>query len=402
MLQVERASGYGGVAEGLVHGVCKELEQAVGGALHGQLYMDETHFQANRQILLDLNPYVLSPREALAEYLVSRGVAALLDFRPIDKHGLILGGRPCIIPRSKEDVMLDASLSLLEKRQLMRLMALTTGPDQPPDHLQVPFVQLAAQLSIPSAASVFQMLIYGIAAARTREEAQQLSVGAVALRVRQYVQSLERYGGNTALLYPHGGSNSIIQAICRAAAVSGAVQILDQGGVQLCPSGGTISGCFDGNPWQTRFGQAILADDPPESGEDSSASLVRAALILKRDSALGGVFGDEGCNLWVVPPDEQQSSPSPTIFILQVDAAAACCPPDHLLLYAWMHMHSSPALGFDQATDQLKHTLGQLVNMPPERNRPDLPHVLLAALYPHRPSEIPHSIISPAAINDRR
>ncbi|PJF18458.1 hypothetical protein PSACC_01726 [Paramicrosporidium saccamoebae] len=312
VLHIERLRWYGGLYE------CTVRIEDYLTIVKGEVYKSDA-FENDRRFLLDMHPVVVGADSIVANTLLERKLSGYVEFRPVDSHGIISNSLPRILPRSKEEVMLDPQFSLLEKRQIMK--AISNGGS-----LEGVSTQVA------------NLIRYGVCGLEGIHD-----VGNVKDSVQRYSNGLQRFGGKTALLYPYGGSSSLVQAICRASALKGAVQMLNQ--CDLVLGGDSVKGSFDGVAWSVPVTRII--ESPPVTPK-----YTRATLILSD----GGLFGDNGCNFWIDPPSDTK----PTLFLLQVDAASGCCPPGQLILYAW-------SLGLDM--ELLKSRLQVFVNIPyPDRH----------------------------------
>ncbi len=169
-----------------------------------------------------------------------------------------------------------------------------------------------------------------------------VTVGEARRRIGEYVRSIERLGERGgALLYPYGGSNSIIQALCRCAALKGAVHLLSQE-EGLSFDGKILSGTFDGAPWRVPCASLIGGDgvggDPAQVQPPMAAREERwwtRCCVLFESAREAGLFGDCGCNLWIVPPLPSPASggDQTVMYILQLDSTSGCVPEGHLLMY---------------------------------------------------------------------
>jgi hypothetical protein len=172
------------------------------------------------------------------------------------------------------------------------------------------------------------------------------------------MDAVSRYGG---LLYPNGGSGSIVQALCRMNAVRGtAVHLLDQRNLTLSSvykitdatdsNGIIISGNFEGQPWRTHA-QSYFEFD-------SELKVTVLFALIKSDAAL---FGECACSLWCIPPSISQKESiewnhQSTVFVTQLDSSSGCLPAntDCLLLYLWTRLdHTSGAPTLKQVLDKL-------------------------------------------------
>lgn len=407
MLHLEKSVDYGGPQEASIRASVNDVRAMVvnelGGVARDAEDLEESGpgpdsgrgwgwGRERERTYLDINPFVISPCGRLADTLLEYGLAPLLDFFPIERMGVIVEGRPVLVPRSKEEVMLDTLLSLLEKRQLMKLVRLhqTQISD---DH--TPLVDHCQRLGIERDSRIFAMLVYGICGARDTDEAERLTVADMASASRTHFDGLERLNGAAAWLYPVGGSNLIIQALCRAAAVKGTIHLLGQSSLALYPVAEgdergcwRVSGCFDGEAWQVSTDQVIvdrtivdqvvadqtIANRIIADETRKSPRFTRTILVLREGA---GRFGGERgrCSLWTIAP--QGPTRSYSTFVLQVPANG------HTIVYGWAHHEQAPLVEFEA---HLKATLAL-----------DPSDLLLSASYHNQPT---HPCDSPCQRDD--
>lgn len=277
--------------------------------------------QGYKRTFLEINPFILSASDGLSKILLEAGLAPSVDFYPIQTAGIVFEGAPLLISRSKEQIMLDTSLSLSEKRQLMKLVRLDLAQIPDPHILLADYCRLS--LGIDGASRIFAVVAYGVCRASSRREAESLSVAEAAAASRSYFASLQRLDGTAAWLYPVGGTNLIIQSLCRAAAVQGTVHLLDQHSLEICldqeEESWRLSGLFDDKEWRVTADLVINNESLPIE----SARFTRTFLVLRKGR---GLFGDSGCCYWTVPPKNPVEY---CISILQVPID------DLLVLYGW-------------------------------------------------------------------
>lgn len=362
-------------------------------------------------ILLDLAPVLLFYDGPLATELVEENLSAYVEFMPIPGHGIVVppssacsegvmrgkeSERWCFevlsVPRSKEQIMLSDQLSLVEKRQLMRLISAVDGGKSSPVQLQSLLGEAFAQVTD----RVRSLLQYGLAMVpgagsgdadgndrnrtRTHTDARSLS-----LSLSLYTRSLARSQGEFALLYPAGGSNSLAQAYCRAAALGGTLHILrtdlrlpliaadeqekdsdnlkdndrgdeaaaasnrGDGGDQGNMHGGgkpvLVEGSFEGEPWRARVHRIVGSDEQWEArgredqgGEGRKKGTVCRAAIIYERMTMNDSLNDNGIpplGYWIVPPRVVMPEQETPLYILHLDHRSGCCPTSHGIIYLW-------------------------------------------------------------------
>lgn len=89
--------------------------------------MNEKHLFAellrtSRSYNLDSTPKLLGSRDKLVETLIRSGVGRYLEFKSVDDIYILNQGSLEKVPSSKEDVFTNKSVSLIEKRKLMKFL----------------------------------------------------------------------------------------------------------------------------------------------------------------------------------------------------------------------------------------------------------------------------------------
>jgi RAB protein geranylgeranyltransferase component A len=186
-----------------------------------------------RRCIVDLWPRLLFARSPMIDALVRSGVNRYLEFKclhacfmHVDGVGLTL------VPASKADVFRDQTLSLIQKRALMKLFAAIVGTA--PTDAALPtsgsFDALLSSANLGALASAFTK--HAIALDPSPVVDDESSRERNLARCRQYAQSIGVYGP-TPFLAALYGAGELAQAYCRMAAVFGATFILKCGAVSL-------------------------------------------------------------------------------------------------------------------------------------------------------------------------
>ncbi|CAM6010517.1 unnamed protein product [Sphagnum balticum] len=144
-----------------------------------------------------------------------------------------------VVPASRAEIFQDRSLSLPDKRFLMRFFKLVTDYAESPDgtvaelsasDLERPFVEILQRQNLPP--YIRDIILYAIALADQDQE--QASDARRVLRAKEGFATLALYLASASrfptapgpFLYPMYGQGDLTQAFCRCAAVRGALQIL--------------------------------------------------------------------------------------------------------------------------------------------------------------------------------
>lgn len=210
------------------------------------------------------------------------------------------------LPFSKEQVMLEPALTLLEKRKLSKLLGLAAAlvlnsESGNSDSL----ADLLAREQVPPESRVFQLIAYGACRCSSFQEISKISIKSAVTRLETLRASINHLGGQSPFVVPLWGSSELSQAACRKAAVSGCIQIL----------GKSLKDVQDA---QINFINVVEKHNQVPSQQS------RKAFLLDRP-----ILGINGTALITVPPssDLNPQPDAPAINILQLTLDSNCCPP---------------------------------------------------------------------------
>ncbi|KAI8981100.1 GDP dissociation inhibitor [Pilobolus umbonatus] len=181
-----------------------------------------------RNYNLDTTPKLLASREELVETLIRSGVGRYLEFKNVnnvyvfDDKALSLDK----VPSSKEDVFTNKSVSLIDKRKIMKFLtfAMSYSKDDA-------LLEGTEKMTYPSFlkekfkidGKLLKAIVYAIALVH-----QNASVKEGLEATHQFVSSMGRFGKGAYLSTLYGGGSEISQAFCRICAVFGGVYILNK------------------------------------------------------------------------------------------------------------------------------------------------------------------------------
>ncbi|KIW27078.1 uncharacterized protein PV07_06857 [Cladophialophora immunda] len=183
----------------------------------------------SRSYTLSLSPQIIYAKSEFLPSLVSSQIHTQLEFLAVGSFWVLDDGKLHKIPSTREDVFNDESLSMKDKRGLMKFLryviqeeeesttaskedstsmslkdALTTE-FKIPDSLQAPLVALALS-PVPADSVPFDKAL---------------------VRIRRHMKSMGHFGqGFGAVVAKYGGTAEISQVACRAGAVGGGVYLL--------------------------------------------------------------------------------------------------------------------------------------------------------------------------------
>jgi RAB protein geranylgeranyltransferase component A len=189
----------------------------------------------SRRFNLDLTPKMMWSNSPNVDLLIRSGVARYLEFRCLEHTYLYQNNGLQLVPCSKSDIFSNKSISLLDKRTLMKFITQMTTPEElekiRAEHSTEPFEQfLTSRLSVTLRAFV----LYAISMIGSDQsvQANRVTVAEGIERFQRYLGSLGRYG-NTPFLYSLNGTSELCQAYCRLSAVYGGLFVLRRTAAKL-------------------------------------------------------------------------------------------------------------------------------------------------------------------------
>ncbi|KAK6907311.1 rab escort protein [Kwoniella mangroviensis CBS 10435] len=188
--------------------------------------LDESLQNDRRRYALSLFPAILPSRGDLIDTLISSDVSKYVSFRILDSISLYTSeGEFKKVPGSKEEIFKDKTISLMDKRKLMKFLLFAASEFEESEILKgkesQPLIQfLQESFSLPTPLS--ESIIYAISHCSSPTEPNLPALK----RTRRYLKSIGRYGNNAFLVGQYGGAGEIAQGFCRACAVFGGTYIL--------------------------------------------------------------------------------------------------------------------------------------------------------------------------------
>ncbi|KAI9448468.1 FAD/NAD-P-binding domain-containing protein [Lactarius indigo] len=181
----------------------------------------------SRHYSISLSPTLIPSVGPLISSLIASGVSRYGGYRLLERVGIYSSnGGLQNVPGSKEDVF-KSTLSLIEKRRLMRFLVFASGDfegsKELQGHEQTAFPEfLTSQFSLSR--EMVDAIAYALAFCSSTTDATLPAM----TRLRSYLQSSGRYGASPFLVGHYGGLGEIAQGFCRVSAVNGGVYILDK------------------------------------------------------------------------------------------------------------------------------------------------------------------------------
>lgn len=217
----------------------------------------------NASIVLDLSPYLVFSRGLAVETIAESGVSRYVEFQTIDsiQHLSSDSSEPLLVPQSKAEIFSSKSVSMSEKRQLMRFTQFCVDMGHKQQHSDVSWANDKVGAANPGRSlsrpqnknneqvhalesrtyesladflreeirmgdSLAQTLLYSTACQRSQSNPISFSCGLG--NVIKHVSSLGRFG-NTPFLHPVYGIGELCQGFSRLCAVYGGTCMLGVG-----------------------------------------------------------------------------------------------------------------------------------------------------------------------------
>ena len=198
-----------------------------------------------RHYSISLAPSLIPSVGPLISSLVASGVSRYGGYRLLERVGIYSSnGGLQNVPGSKEDVF-KSTLSLIEKRRLMRFLVFASGDFEGSKEFQgqeqTPFHEfLQSKFSLTQ--EIVDAIVYALAFCSSIAGSpffvlvvHMTTIGVFVdvtlpalTRLRGYLRSAGRYGASPFLVGHYGGLGEIAQGFCRVSAVNGGVYILDR------------------------------------------------------------------------------------------------------------------------------------------------------------------------------
>ncbi|KAI9572468.1 FAD/NAD(P)-binding domain-containing protein [Boletus coccyginus] len=191
-------------------------------------YLSPNRPPHQKQFSISLSPTVIPAVGPFISAIVSSGVARYGSYKLLGPAGIYRHGKFQTVPQNKETIFQDRTISLVEKRRLMRFLSFASGDFESSPELQgkeeAPFDQFLRE-SFGLGEDISQVIMFSLASCGFSGEPTSTALH----RVRSCLRSAGRYGSSPFLVGYYGGSGEIAQGFCRATAVNGGVYILGRG-----------------------------------------------------------------------------------------------------------------------------------------------------------------------------
>lgn len=184
----------------------------------------------SRSYTLALTPQIIHAKSALLPSLVSSKIAPQLEFVAVGSSWVLASDHLRKIPSTREDVFNDNSLSVRDKRSLMKFLRFVLQESEEPESPDVvkpgqTLEQLLEDFRIPSGLhSAVQAL------SLTTQSTSNSDAHVCVKNIRRQITSIGHLGpGFGAVVAKYGSNPEIAQVACRAQAVGGGIYLLGHG-----------------------------------------------------------------------------------------------------------------------------------------------------------------------------
>ncbi|CAG8474496.1 7056_t:CDS:10 [Ambispora gerdemannii] len=283
---------------------------------------------------LELAPKLMPCRGELVELLISSGVGKYLDFKAVEQTFIYLGADEFEkVPCSKEDVFTSQTVSLVDKRKLMKFLTFaldyTNSPETYAGYEDKSFKDFLKE-KFRIEGKLLAVILYAIALINSPGEDVYTMQGLK--KTQEYLRSLGRYGNNAFLVALYGGGSEIAQGFCRVCAVYGGIYMLSHSTNHLLieENSNKFIGLMDANEQQLSSTYLVSSIDYLPSHylerEELWEKTSRAIIIIDQP-----IHKDSDATITIYPPGTVNNPYS--IYVIQLTHDTQTCPEDRSVLY---------------------------------------------------------------------
>ncbi|KAJ7383783.1 hypothetical protein OS493_026317 [Desmophyllum pertusum] len=168
-----------------------------------------------RQFNIDISPKLLFSRGPLVEALISANISHYAEFKTVSRILTYMDGRVEEVPCSRADVFSSSTISVVEKRMLMKFLTFCLDFEQQQEQYEgfedKPYTEFLHSRRLTS--NLQHFIIHAIAMVKPETATVQ------GLKATQsFLQSLGRYGNNPLHLAPlwcRGATTGVLPNVCR-------------------------------------------------------------------------------------------------------------------------------------------------------------------------------------------
>lgn len=200
-----------------------ELDRDCGGdytnaTIEWNIKDNEQRVKLAKQMTVDMDPRLLYCKSTFIDLLLQSRCYRYIDLSLL--HAIQMqtsDGRLARVPLSKEDVFMDKSIALAEKRIFMKftssLLATANTDDQNDNDESMDELLARNQITSTKQPLLYNFLKYAIVNCTSSEE--NVSAKRANSRFRQFMESVGKYGDKSPFLVVNYGTSELCQAFCR-------------------------------------------------------------------------------------------------------------------------------------------------------------------------------------------
>ncbi|KAI9471023.1 MAG: GDP dissociation inhibitor [Benjaminiella poitrasii] len=322
----------------------------------------------SRSYNLDTTPKLLAAREELVDILIRSGVGRYLEFKNVDDIFMFDSSKNSFekVPSSREDVFTDKSVSLIEKRKLMKFLTFAMEFDESDplfeDTESLNYGQFLKE-RFKITGKLKDAIIYAIALVNEKDS---IKIGLE--RTHQFVRAMGRFGKGAYLCPLYGGASEIAQAFCRVCAVYGGIYILNQPLEKYVIDNETneCKGIVTKEGQEYKCQKIIAGIDYLNSSwmpqEDKFGVWISRAILVtneRLDTTNVEAYTDKRLSYSVFSPGSEAGNDDEPIYGIHQNDETMACPKGQNVTYLWTTSRRKNALkkAVDLLTDGDKHLL---------------------------------------------
>uniref|UniRef100_A0A069DVP2 Rab proteins geranylgeranyltransferase component A n=1 Tax=Panstrongylus megistus TaxID=65343 RepID=A0A069DVP2_9HEMI len=310
----------------------------------GDVWTRDAIKKLTQKFNIDLSPKILFSKGPMVELLIRSGVSRYTEFVSVHNVLLYLNSVIESVPYSKSDVFSTRTVSVVEKRILMKLLQEIQNFNhdslEDEQNKNETFSEFLKKFQIPD--NIEKYILYSIA--RVSKESP-CSEGIKAAQI--FLNSLGIYS-NSPFLWPLYGSSELVQAFCRLCAVYGGIYCLNRGAEKIIVETNKCIGILSGS--KELFAEHIVmssSQTPMEFYLANNSTEIISRGILITDKTLYS-SGKRGASMLQFPSED---STLPPITIIELDNSALACPAGLCLVHL---IKKGPDDGFKEFDKVLK------------------------------------------------
>ncbi|KAG1474814.1 hypothetical protein G6F56_000122 [Rhizopus delemar] len=303
--------------------------------------------KASRSYNIDTAPKLLNSREELVEVLIRSGVGRYLEFKSVDDLYIFDKAIKKLekVPGSKEDVFTSKSISLIEKRKLMRFLTFAMEYKNGDTEVEedIPYSKFLEE-KFKISGKLLEAIIYAIALVD-----QNASTKHGLDSTHKFVKSMGRFGRGSYLCALYGGAGEVAQAFCRVCAVYGGIYVLNTPIDRIMVDSETneCTGIVtkEGSEYKCKV-LVSGVDYLPLSclpNEGDFGSWVSRAVVVT-DHPLKDAETCDALAYSVFPSDSDAGNSECPIYIIHQSQESMACPKNQYVTYLWTASRSEGAL----------------------------------------------------------